>query len=91
MACLVLVYGQILKAVKVHKGDKLLQPEHTARNTGSRRTFGTRFTASSKGLQVQWLWNIHGLNGPDFQYSQMYLRKAFVKSLRPNGYTHVFW
>lgn len=35
MACLVVVYELILKAVKVHKGDKLLQPELTARNRGS--------------------------------------------------------
>lgn len=30
-----LVYEMILKVVKVHKGDKLLQPELIARNTGS--------------------------------------------------------
>ena len=35
MACLVLVYELILKDVKVHTGDKLLQAELIARNTGS--------------------------------------------------------
>lgn len=34
-ACLVLVYEEILEAVKVHKEDKLLQPELIARNTDS--------------------------------------------------------
>lgn len=35
MACLVLVYELILKDVKVHTGDKLLQAELVARNMGS--------------------------------------------------------
>lgn len=33
MAYLVLVYGLILKAVRLHKGDKLLQPELIIRNS----------------------------------------------------------
>lgn len=52
MACLVLVYEQILKAVKVHKGDKLLQPQLIARNTGGvikgRRTLCAHCAAGSK-------------------------------------------
>lgn len=56
MACLVLVYELILKAVKVHKGDKLLQPELIARNTGSvikgRCTLCTDGSGRSKRLQL---------------------------------------
>lgn len=55
MACLVLVYELILKAVKVHKGDKLLQPELIGRNTDSiikgQCTLCTHCTARSKSLQ----------------------------------------
>ncbi len=58
MACLVLVYELILKAVKVHKGDKLLQPELIARNTGSvikgRCTLCAHCTARSKSLEHLW-------------------------------------
>lgn len=58
MACLVLVYELILKAVKVHKGDKLLQLELIGRNTGSvikgRCTLCAHCSPGSKSLP----WNM---------------------------------